>query len=50
MGLESIVADEVKALGFETTTENGKMFFQGDESAIAKTNMWLRVADRVKLL
>ena len=28
MGLESIVADEVKALGFETTTENGKIYFQ----------------------
>lgn len=50
MGLESIVADEVKALGFETTTENGKIFFQGDGLAIAKTNMWLRVADRVRVV
>lgn len=50
MGLESIVADEVKALGFETSTENGKIYFQGDETAIAKTNMWLRVADRVRIV
>ncbi|MFJ7933487.1 class I SAM-dependent RNA methyltransferase [Sporosarcina sp. NPDC096371] len=50
MGLESIVADEVKALGFETTSENGKIFFQGDALAIAKTNMWLRVADRVRIV
>ncbi len=50
MGLESIVADEVKALGFETTSENGKIFFHGDELAIAKTNMWLRVADRVRIV
>ena len=50
MGLESIVADEVKALGFETTSENGKIYFQGDETAIAKTNMWLRVADRVRIV
>ncbi|MFS0576326.1 class I SAM-dependent RNA methyltransferase [Sporosarcina sp. 179-K 3D1 HS] len=50
MGLESIVAEEVKALGFETHTENGKIYFQGDESAIAKTNMWLRVADRVRVV
>lgn len=50
MGLESIVADEVKALGFKTTSENGKIYFQGDEMAIAKTNMWLRVADRVRII
>ena len=50
MGLESIVADEVKALGYETTTENGKIYFEGDERAIAKANIWLRVADRVKIV
>ncbi|MDW0115518.1 class I SAM-dependent RNA methyltransferase [Sporosarcina thermotolerans] len=50
MGLESIVADEVKELGFQTKTENGKIYFEGDETAIAKTNMWLRVADRVRVI
>lgn len=50
MGLESIVADEVKELGFQTNTENGKIYFEGDETAIAKTNMWLRVADRVRII
>ncbi|MGN7386588.1 THUMP domain-containing class I SAM-dependent RNA methyltransferase [Sporosarcina sp. SAFN-015] len=50
MGLESIVADEVKDLGFETKTDNGKIYFEGDENAIAKTNMWLRVADRVRII
>jgi len=50
MGLEGIVADELKDLGFETQTENGKVFFEGDEEAIARTNIWLRVADRVKLV
>ena len=50
MGLESIVADEVKELGFETKTENGKIYFEGDEKAIARTNMWLRVADRVRII
>lgn len=50
MGLESIVADEVKALGYETKTENGKIYFEGDERAIARTNLWLRVADRVKIV
>lgn len=50
MGLESIVADEVKALGYETTTENGKIYFEGDERAIARANLWLRVGDRVKIV
>lgn len=50
MGLESIVADEVKALGFKTTSENGKIYFQGDGTAIARANMWLRVADRVRII
>lgn len=50
MGLEALVANEVKALGYETKTENGKVYFQGDELAIARSNMWLRVADRVRLI
>ena len=50
MGLESIVADEVKALGYKTTTENSKVYFTSDKKAIAKTNMWLRVADRVRII
>lgn len=50
MGLEALVANEVKALGYETRTENGKVFFEGDENAIARANMWLRVADRVRIV
>ncbi|BCB04482.1 THUMP domain-containing class I SAM-dependent RNA methyltransferase [Bacillus sp. KH172YL63] len=50
MGLESIVAKEVKDLGYECQVENGKVIFKGDETAIARANMWLRTADRVKIL
>ncbi|HWL24914.1 MAG TPA: class I SAM-dependent RNA methyltransferase [Ureibacillus sp.] len=50
MGLESIVADEVQSLGYETKVENGKVYFEGDETAIARCNLWLRVADRVKIV
>ncbi|AVK83781.1 RNA methyltransferase [Lysinibacillus sp. B2A1] len=50
MGLEAIVAQEVKTLGYETTVDNGKVYFEGDEKAIARTNLWLRVADRVKIV
>ncbi|WP_139368255.1 THUMP domain-containing class I SAM-dependent RNA methyltransferase [Evansella clarkii] len=51
MGLESIVADEVKALGYtDIKVENGKVIFEADPSGIARANLWLRTADRVKLL
>ncbi|MDD6155264.1 MAG: class I SAM-dependent RNA methyltransferase [Eubacteriales bacterium] len=47
-GLEAVVKREVQALGCEIIkTENGKVTFKGDESAIARANIWLRAADRV---
>lgn len=50
MGLESIVANEVKALGYENVeVENGKVIIQADERAIPRLNLWLRTADRIKL-
>lgn len=50
MGLESVVAKEVQQLGYKTTVENGKIMYQGDEEAIVKSNLWLRTADRVKIV
>jgi putative N6-adenine-specific DNA methylase len=49
MGLEALVAKEVRALGYECQVDNGRILFQGDEKAIAKSNLWLRTADRVRL-
>lgn len=49
MGLESIVAKEVRDLGYECTVENSRISFKGDELAIARSNLWLRTADRVKI-
>ncbi|QQK76134.1 class I SAM-dependent RNA methyltransferase [Salicibibacter cibarius] len=49
MGLESLVAKEVQKLGYETTVENGKVMFEGDEKTLCRANLWLRTADRVKL-
>ncbi|NMD70367.1 class I SAM-dependent RNA methyltransferase [Bacillus sp. DNRA2] len=49
MGLESIVAKEVRDLGYECTVENGRIAFKGDELAIARSNLWLRTADRIKI-
>lgn len=50
MGLEAIVAKEVRDLGYECTVDNGKVHYKGDEKAIARSNMWLRTADRVKIV
>ncbi|MGP4041287.1 THUMP domain-containing class I SAM-dependent RNA methyltransferase [Gracilibacillus sp. D59] len=51
MGLEAVVANEVRQLGYEdVSVENGKVTFQADHQAIARCNLWLRTADRVKLL
>jgi putative N6-adenine-specific DNA methylase len=47
-GLESIVAKELKELGYEDLTiDNGRVGFSGDEYDIAICNTWLRTADRV---
>ncbi|WP_028782992.1 THUMP domain-containing class I SAM-dependent RNA methyltransferase [Thalassobacillus devorans] len=50
MGLESIVAQEVKNLGYkDVEVENGRVTFEADVSAIPRANLWLRTADRIKL-
>ncbi|MBP3040035.1 class I SAM-dependent RNA methyltransferase [Bacillaceae bacterium Marseille-Q3522] len=49
MGLEALVAKEVRDLGYECTVDNGRVSFKGDELAIARCNLWLRTADRVKI-
>jgi putative N6-adenine-specific DNA methylase len=47
-GLEAVVARELKLLGYENTSiENGRVSFSGTERDIARTNIWLRCADRV---
>ncbi|MCK1166022.1 class I SAM-dependent RNA methyltransferase [Streptococcus uberis] len=49
-GLESVVGKEMRALGFVCQVDNGKVYFEGDIKAIAKTNLWLRSADRIKII
>jgi len=47
-GLEAIVAEELRKLGYENlSVENGRVCFTGHEADICRTNLWLRVADRV---
>lgn len=49
MGIEALVTKEVRALGYECEVDNGKVIFEGDELAIARCNLWLRTADRIKV-
>lgn len=50
-GTESVVADEIKALGYtDIKTENGRVVFMGDENAVARANVFLRTPERVLIL
>lgn len=47
-GLEAVVRREIEALGYRVLrTEDGRVTYMGDERAIARSNLWLRSADRV---
>ncbi|MFB5760460.1 THUMP domain-containing class I SAM-dependent RNA methyltransferase [Paenibacillus medicaginis] len=48
MGLEAIVARELKELGYhDQTVENGRVVFTGDYIDICRCNLWLRSSDRI---
>ncbi|KXT75269.1 THUMP domain-containing class I SAM-dependent RNA methyltransferase [Streptococcus sp. DD12] len=49
-GLEAVVGKELRALGFDTQVENGRVRFSGTVSDMLKANLWLRAADKVKLV
>ena len=47
-GVEALVGRELSQLGYtKQKIENGRVVFWGDESAICRTNLWLRHAERV---
>ncbi len=49
-GLETVVKQEVQALGFEEiVVSDGRIEFTADVTDIPKANLWLRCADRVLL-
>ncbi|WGU94886.1 class I SAM-dependent RNA methyltransferase [Paenibacillus dendritiformis] len=48
MGLEAVVARELKLIGYEDTrVENGRVLFSGGPVDVCRANLWLRTADRV---
>ena len=49
-GLEAVVGKEIRNHGIECQVENGKVRFQGDMETIITMNLWLRAADRIKII
>ena len=50
-GLEKLLGSEIDGLGYKRTeTIDGRVIFEGDESAAARANIFLRTAERVFLL
>ena len=49
-GLEAVVGREIRNLGIDCQVENGRVRFEGDVQTIIQTNLWLRSADRIKII
>ena len=49
-GIEALVGKELRTLGYNCQVENGKAYFTGSDYDIAKTNIYLRTADRIKIV
>ena len=50
-GLERLLGEEIDALGYKRIqTIDGRVTFEGDETAIARCNLWLRTAEHVFVL
>ena len=50
-GLESIAGDELRRLNVENVrVEDRRVFFTGDETALAKANICLRTGERVMVV
>lgn len=49
-GIEALVGKELRTLGYDCQVENGKAYFTGGDYDIAKTNIYLRTADRIKIV
>ena len=51
LGVEGLVADELKQMGAQNVVaENGKVFFEGDETILARANLWSRFSERILIV
>ena len=49
-GIEALVGKELRNLGYDTRVENGRVRYIGTIKDVLNTNIWLRTADRVKII
>lgn len=49
-GIEALVGKELRRLGYGTRVENGRVRFEGNMEDVLTTNIWLRTADRIKIV
>lgn len=49
-GIESIVGNELRHLGYDVQVENSRVRYHGTIEDIIWTNLWLRTTDRVKIV
>ncbi|USS89660.1 THUMP domain-containing class I SAM-dependent RNA methyltransferase [Fructilactobacillus cliffordii] len=49
-GIEAVTANELKQMGYQVNVLNGMVLFSGTVADIIKTNLWLRTADRIKII
>lgn len=50
-GVEGLVSDELKQMGAENVcAENGRVFFEGDESILARANINSHFAERILIV
>src|SRR5699024_972341 len=49
-GIEAIAGKELRELGYDTQVENGRIRFEETDKDIARTNLLLRTAYRVKII
>ena len=51
MGLESLIADELREIGAENVeAQNARVLFSGDEHILVRANICLRHAERIQIL
>ena len=51
LGLEGLVSEELKFMDAENVSaENGRVFFEGDETILARANIWSRYSERILIV
>lgn len=51
LGVEGLVSDELKMMGAQNVrAENARVFFEGDETILARANIWSRFSERILIV